>query len=389
MTGRRRAAVLTAAYYAAVFGTLGAHLPYWPLWLDTWGLDAEEIGYFLGAATIARIAGTTLMPALGDRFAIRRWIIVAMSLATVVAHLAHLWAGSQTELLALTLMTAFVMAPPVPMGEALGLRAARDAEFAYAPIRAAGSVAFVIANVGIGAGLSVFGPDLVLWTVVAGFLVVAILGAVHPGGGGAAGSEQAPLGEIAGVLRQPVFLVFAIAVSTGQAAHMVYYAYSVLDWTAQGVPERVIGWLWAFGVLAEILLMLGPGRAWVARIGPSVGLVLAALAGLIRWVAMTAAPDVALLWPLQALHALTFALAHLAAMSFFAAAMPARMVGGVQGIKSGLLGGGLGALTLALAGGMVAEHGIPAAYWIAVGLSAVSLAFSVLLLRVWKGGRVV
>ena len=50
MTPRTQAALLTAAYYGVMFAALGAHLPYWPVWLEHWGLTTAEIGWYLGAA---------------------------------------------------------------------------------------------------------------------------------------------------------------------------------------------------------------------------------------------------------------------------------------------------------------------------------------------------
>ena len=391
LTTGQRAAWLSAAYYFATFAALGAHLPYWPVWLETWGLSSGEVGFYLGAATVARILGTTLLPMLGDLYGIRRLLIVVTALATVLVHLAHLVVETEGVLMGLTLVAAVVMAPATPMGEALGLRAAERFGFQYAPVRAAGSIGFIAANVGVGAVMGSLGPNAALWTVVAGFTGVAILGALHPGGGAAPGADadRVRLAETPLLLGLPVFLVFALASAFHQASHMVYYIYSVLDWRAQGISDAVIGWLWAVGVIAEVVLMLGPGRHWVARIGPSHALALAAMAGLIRWVALTASPEQIWLWPLQALHALSFGLGHLAAMAFLAAAIPGRLLGTAHGVKSGILGGGLNALVLFIAGWVVASADIATAYWLAAGLSALAIGLALALNRIWDGGRVV
>ena len=37
----------TSAYYGFLFLALGAHLPFWPLWLSDWGLSAAEIGLYI------------------------------------------------------------------------------------------------------------------------------------------------------------------------------------------------------------------------------------------------------------------------------------------------------------------------------------------------------
>lgn len=390
MTPRTRAALLTAAYYGVMFAALGAHLPYWPVWLEHWGLTTAEVGWYLGAATMARIVGSTLVPAIADMFAIRRWIIVIAAGATSAAHLAHLTVETPAALMFWTLIAALVMAPPVPIGEALGLRAAERFGFAYAPVRAAGSVGFLLANVGTGAFIGTFGPDLVLWAVVIGFAILAVLGAVHPGGGAPAkdASDRAGVAEVLGLLRHPAFLLFALAMTLGQASHVVYYVYSVLDWRAQGIPDVTIGWLWAVGVIAETFLLLGPGSRLIVLIGPANALALGATAGLIRWAALAFTPEPWMLWPLQAMHAFSFALAHLGAMAFLAAALPGRMIASAQGLSSGALGGGLQAGLLFIAGAVAAGSGIAMSYWVATTAAGLAIVFAVLLGRAWEGSRI-
>lgn len=382
-----RPAMLTAAYYAVLFAALGAHLPYWPVWLEHWGLTTAEIGWYLGAATIARIAGSTLIPALADIWAIRRWVIAVSALATVAAHLAHLWIETPAALMVGTLVVAVVMAPSVPIGEALGLRASERFGFAYAPVRAAGSIGFLLANIGIGALIGDTGPQVVLWAIVVGFSVVAVLGAIHPGGGAPAkGSyDRARPREVFGLFAIPAFAAFACASTLGQASHVVYYVYSVLDWRAQGISDTVIGWLWATGVIVETALLLGPGRRLILAIGPAHALALGGLAGMLRWAALSMTPEPWMLWPLQMLHAVSFAVAHLGAMAFLAAALPGRMVASAQGISSGLLGGLLHSGLLLIAGAVVAMSNIATAYWVAFVASALSLGCALWLRNTWRG----
>ncbi len=385
-----RAATLVAAYYAVMFGALGAHLPYWPLWLDHWGLTPAEIGEFAGAAILARIIGATVLPALADRFAIRRWVISGTAILTAIIHLAHLGIEDRETLFLATLVAAMVMAPSIPLGEALGLRAASQHRFAYAPVRAAGSIAFLAANIAVGAGIATLGPDLVLWVIVIGFLGVAALGVVHPGGGAAASNldDQASTSEILGLAKIPVIWIFALAVSTGQAGHGVYYVYSVLDWRAQNIDASVIGWLWAVGVIAETALMLGPGRRWLLRLGAARALLLAGCAGIIRWSVFALSPDLIWLWPMQALHALTFALAHLAAIAFIAEAIPKRLSASAQGFVSGLISGLVMAAATMGAARLVDVFSIADGYWLAVSLSAASCLFAIWLARSWQGGEI-
>ncbi len=386
MSPARRAAALTAAFYAALFAVAGAQLPYWPVWLAEWGLSAAEIGRLLGLAILVRIVGATALPALADRFAIRRLTIAGAALLAAVVYLAHLWIEQRTTLMAATLAASFAMSPLVPLAEALGLRASLWHGFAYAPVRAAGSIAFLLVNVAAGAAIARLGAAPVLWIIAAGLVAVAALGLVHPGGGAAPSrdADRPSPGELRRLLGTPAFLVAAGAMAAGQASHSVYYVYSVLDWRGQGVGAAIIGWLWAFGVIAETALMLGPGRAWVARLGPPGALAVAAAAGVVRWGAMTFAPPLALLWPLQALHALTFAVGHLGFMAFAAAAVPARLAGSAQGAAIGAISG-MTMAGAAFGGAAIADrYGTSAAYGLSATLSAASLFAALVLGRIWR-----
>lgn len=388
MLRTRPAAALTAAYYAVVFAALGAYVPYWPVWLESWGLDRAEIGGFLAAATIARIAGSTLLPALADRYAIRRWMIVATSALTAAVLLGHLMLETRGPLLAATLVLAAVMAPSIPLGEALGLRAAAAGGFAYAPLRAAGSVGFLVANVTIGWALDRWNPDLLIWTIAVAFLVLAVLGAVHPGGGRAAVTDRAGHREAIRLMTVPAFAVFAAALALIQSSHVVYYVYSVLDWQDQGLGGTMIGWLWAVGVIAETALMLGPGRRWVSALGPARTMLLGGLAAVLRWAAMAAMPGATGLWPLQALHAFTFALTHLGAMAFLAQAVPPRLAASAQGLVSGIAMGITSAAATIIAAAIVGASGVSEAYLLSLGMAIAGSALTLVLPRFWQGGPV-
>ena len=385
----KRAAALTAAYYASLFFGLGAHLPYWPVWLESWGLTDAEIGTYLGLAMISRIVGAVLLPALADRFALRRPIIACTALATSAVFFAHLWIDSRTGLLAATLLGALVMAPSIPLGEGLGLRAAARFSFAYAPVRALGSLAFLLMNLLMGALIASLGPDAVLWAVALSFLVVAGLALVHPGGGGPpkGGYDQARFGELVRLCSVPAFICFALAATLTQGAHAAYYVYSAISWTDQGLAPETVGALWAVGVGAETVMMLWIGRHLSNWFGAPAMMMVASGAGVLRWAVMSISPGLDLLWPVQALHAATFGIAHLGAMAFIAAAIPERMASGVQGVVSGLFGGLLMATATGLSAELVDYGGVAHAYWLCAAMSVLALVASIALGRMWEGQR--
>jgi PPP family 3-phenylpropionic acid transporter len=387
----RREGLLTCAWYGALFFAFGAHLPYWPVWLAEWGLSEAEIGTYMGVALVLRVVGSTALPALADRFAARRAVITVAALTAAGVFFMHLFIETRPMLLAATLAAAFATAPLVPLGEALGVRSAAMHGFAYAHARAMGSLAFLAMSMGLGALIARLGPGVVLWAVALNFIAVAALGAVHPGGGAppGAGLDRSKLRETLRLMAHPVFLTFAVAASIGQASHAVFYVYGTLGWVSQGIDPGVIGLLWAIGVVAEVGLMLGPGRRLVERIGPAGAVMLAGAVGVLRWGLMSFEPPLALLWPIQCLHAVTFGVGYLGAMAFVAAAVPPRL----QASAQGLYGGGIGGLAIALAtlaaGAINASFGAASADWLAAAMSGVGLLAARRLRRVWDGLSIV
>jgi PPP family 3-phenylpropionic acid transporter len=86
------------------------------------------------------------------------------------------------------------------------------------------------------------------------------------------------------------------------------------------------------------------------------------------------------------LHALTFGIAHLAAIAFIAAAIPHRLSASAQGIATGAIAGGVMAGVAFGAAEIVAQADIATAYLLAAGMSGLSLGLALVLSRVWRGG---
>ena len=90
------------------------------------------------------------------------------------------------------------------------------------------------------------------------------------------------------------------------------------------------------------------------------------------------------MWPLQALHALTFAAGHLGAMAFIARAVPPRYGAAAQGAAGAM------AVGLALALGMAVSAAVyphlgGRTYAIGAAFSALGLGFTLWLARRWSG----
>jgi MFS transporter, PPP family, 3-phenylpropionic acid transporter len=382
-----RAGMHTSLFYVALYMMTGAHLPFWPIWLAEWGLAPAEVGLYTALGVAVRVVAGLALPAVADRLDARRDTVVALALAGAVLFVAHLGVATRPLLLLLTLGTGAAMAGIMPIGEALGVAAARSYAFAYAQARAMGSAGFLGASLAVGALIPLFGIDLALWWIVGCLVALALLARGHPGGGRVKGQQPPSLREIGGLLVDPLFALFVVTVAFAQSSHAVLYALGSVHWRELGLGEGRIGALWAVGVAVEIVVLFTVGTAVVQRLGPVRSIGLAGGAGVVRWGSMMADPTGALLWPLQALHAVTFGIAHLGAIAFISQAVPPRVGAAAQGAMGSMAVGLLMALAMAGAAALYPAAG-GLTYGIAAGLSALALALSAALARRWRGQSV-
>jgi PPP family 3-phenylpropionic acid transporter len=316
-----------ALVYAGLFLAAGWQLPLFPVWLSARGLDPAAIGMVLAAYQAIRVVATPAGTRLADRHGALKTAIVGAALATVCA-MALLGAmHGFAFILAATLVLGFASAPLMPLVDAYALKGLRLPARSYGPVRLWGSVAFIVANLTGGLLLGILGKPHLIWLIFAGNCAVAaatLMLVRLPG------EARAPHAASHSHLRQPAFLAIAAAGSLIQASHAVYYGFATLDWTAKGYDGTTIGVLWALGVVAEIVLFALSSRL-PSSIGPVTLILIGAAGAIVRWSATAFDPPLALLAPLQLLHALSFGATHLGTMMYLTRSAPEGARAAAQG----------------------------------------------------------
>ena len=178
-------------------------------------------------------------------------------------------------------------------------------------------------------------------------------------------SRRAPMMSLLGNRR---FLVLIVACGLIQAAHAFYYGFSTLVWRAQGVAAETVGWLWACGVAAEVAFLWG--LPWIERqLRPEMLILIGAGGAVLRWVLLGFAPLGVVLWPLQAMHALSFAATHVGAMRLLYREVPQSRAGLAQTLYAAL-GGGLLLGPATMASGVLYDSVGAHGYWLMAAMAA-------------------
>jgi PPP family 3-phenylpropionic acid transporter len=381
---RRRVpvAVRMAVFYAVTFASMGISVPYWPVWLSWKGLDPQAIGVVMAAGLMLRLWANPIVGRLADRRGARRAILIGLCWASFGVTGLYLLADGFWPILAVTLLASLVVPPQVSLTENTGVLAAYQRGYDYGRVRLWGSVAFVGATMLAGAMLPEYGPAVVLWLMLAFMGAAVALSWLLPEVRSPSAASRK--GAVRLFLRSPVFVLFLASTSLVNASHGLYYAFGALHWQAAGIDHFWIGTLWSEGVVAEIVLFAFSGRV-VAAIGPARMIMLAALAGVLRWTLTGLTDSLGLLLVVQVLHAVTFGFCHLGAMHFVARAAPPDLSATAQGLYAATGTALVTALVTAAAGPAYARFGADA-YFAMAGLCALAAIAALMLLRRWTGG---
>ncbi|NQU60584.1 MAG: MFS transporter [Rhodospirillales bacterium] len=337
-----------ALFYAAIFALIGVHMPFWPVWLTAKGLGPVEIGIIIAAGVGTKVIFNPIIAHMADKGGQRRPIMIGLSVTAFFIFALFGVTGDFWTILLVTVMFFAVWSPIMPLGESLTMLTGHGSEKAkeldYGRIRLWGSLAFMATAIGAGHLISGRSPDIIYWIILLGlaFTVAAVWALPATRAPKTTGSRFASLD----VLRDRRFVLFITACALIQASHGVYYGFGTLNWQAQGYSDTVIGWLWAEGVAAEIILFIF-GTLLVNRFGSVALIAMGGLAGAARWFLTGMFDDLGVLVLLQALHAFTFAATHLGAIYFITRRMPASVSASAQSLYSAMVMGlalGLSAL---------------------------------------------
>lgn len=347
-----------AAYFGAFYFTLGAFLPYFPIWLEGRSLSPEWIGWIAAAGLVGR----TLISPLGARWADkspnRRDPVLLFAMAAAFLFLLHIPNSSAWILAALSFLVGAAFYGQIPLIDAFAMREDQKGLIVFGKVRAIGSAFFIVSNFTAGVVISRFGNEVVLsWLVFGACLTVVAAWFLPKGVRVHHGVEgHAEIVDIWKLVRGPFGLaLFASAVIQG--AHGFYYIFSAVAWSAQGHSEWIIGALWASGVLIEIIFLWMSGHGILARLSPSFLLTIGAVGSILRWGLLALSPPLSILFLLQNLHALSYAATYLGFLRYATHMIPERFSATAQGLNSALSGGVVMVIVSAASGYLYARIG--------------------------------
>jgi MFS transporter, PPP family, 3-phenylpropionic acid transporter len=370
-------------YFATLFLIYGVHVTYYPVWLSSRGLRAEEIGLITAMPIFMRTLLTPMIASYADSRGNHRAVIIAMSLAGVVLTGIISQCTTFMSLLLTSVPFAIVVASIMPLTETIAVTGVRGAGHDYGRMRLWGSLTFLVATIASGLLFDAFGAGVGIWILVAACMATALASLLIPKPASevvtipSESSLTEPSVPALQLLTMPVFAAFLLAIGAIHGAHAAFYTFGALHFKSLGFSGATFGWLWAVSVFVEIGVF-AYSKPLIARFGATQLIIAAGVASIIRWGGMSLNPSLGVVTLLQVLHGLTYGAGHLGAIHFIARAVPTVGAGTAQALYSAIGSGFItGLATLAsgylypvlggqtfLAMGALAGVGLIAAIWL-------------------------
>jgi PPP family 3-phenylpropionic acid transporter len=254
-----------SAFYFAYFAFVGAFTPYWTLYLQSLAFSAFQIAALMSLFQVARIFAPSLWGWLADHLGHRVKIIQWLAVLSTVSYLGVFAGESYSWMFAVMLLLSFFWSASLPLIETVTLGHLGDQFDRYGHIRMWGSIGFILAVIGLGYLLDYFSIRILLWFVFAMMLGVLIFSRNIPEP--KIMPHHTDDSSIWTIMRQPEVLALLAACFMMAAAHGVYYTFYSIYLVDHGYTKGQVGWLWALGVICEILIFL-----WMPKLTKLFGL---------------------------------------------------------------------------------------------------------------------
>lgn len=346
----RAIGVRLGALHAATFVGVGVYLPFFPVWLRSEALNPAVIGLIVATPIIVRIVATVPLLTLAERSIGLRRLLMAGHAGQMVGYPLLMMVDDGWLIAGIVALIAVAQAAIIPGNDLATIRAVQGkAGLHYGRLRVWGSIAFLCTSIATGYLIDALGAGIVLWalflTPLAAMLATHLalprdVTASEP-------ARQAP--AAGGTHLSGILWLVMIAAALIQSSHGGLYAFGSIHWRSIGFSDAVIGYFWALGVLAEIVVFFLFGQG-VGRGSAGLGLMLAGgSAAAVRFAVLSTDPGLAVTFIMQALHGLTFGATHLGAMAALAALAPESARARVQGVYGSVLA--LSSAAVAMASG--------------------------------------
>jgi PPP family 3-phenylpropionic acid transporter len=239
-------------FYLWFFAFVGAYGPFFALYLQDRGFEPFLIAVLMAVGPVARIFVPNFWGWLADRYRARGRIQRSLAFITPFIAAGLLLHPGFVGMLCLLIVWNLFMSGLLPLVEASTMSVLRARMGVYGRIRLWGSVGFIVVVVSGGYLFDAVGIGALEWVIL--FLVAVTALTVFALPRDRSRTTQVEKGSLRAAFAKPGVVGLIAGFFLMQVAHAPYNTFYSIYLAESGYSKTAIGWLWALGVIAEIVL---------------------------------------------------------------------------------------------------------------------------------------
>jgi len=360
-----------SGFYWFYFASLGIVVPFWSLYLNSLGFDAKSIGELMAILMATKIVAPYLWSWIADHTGHCMKIIRIASICSSIAFLGVFINSSFWWLALVMLLFSFFWNATLPQFEANTMNYLGADTHKYSVVRLWGSLGFVFSVVIIGFLLDEVGYQLVPISIFILYVCITVFSFL------VSDAPQKALHtnhkSILKVIKKPHVIALLLVCFLMQVSHAPYYTFYSLYLKQFDYSSATLGWLWALGVMAEVVLFMFMHKL-MPKYSTKFLLIIALFLTTVRWLLIgTYVENFPVIVFAQCLHAASFGLYHAIAIELFHKNFKGKLQGRGQALYSALSFGAGGALGTVLSGAFWDVYSPQIIFNAAAGASFVAL----------------
>lgn len=330
------------------------------IWLSEHGLPADQIGLINALPMLCLLLLNIIVGRIADKADDWRSALIGISLLSALAPLPLYFVSEFWGILLVWAMCATSNGLIAPVIDAATVRMTRRNGTDFGAVRAWATVGYVFSAAGLGLFLNLLGSSAFITLYVITVVARAGLSFLLPRF--RAPSPKVTLANVPGLPAQPSrlkdalqpwFVLPLLAFALVNSSNAVLGGFAALLWHENGIPNYFLGPLLGIAAVGEAILMFA-WRRFGGRVTARNMILVAAIAGLVRFTIMAFNPPVEVLFATQLLHAFSFGMGYFGVVHFIANWTNEANAAEAQGFANML---NMGASMLALIGfGVLVEH---------------------------------
>ena len=303
-------------FYFFYYFFVGSFVPYWGIYLQSENFSPSSIGILLSLFQISRIVAPNFWGWLADHTGHRvKWIKLTSFLG-LIGFIGIFWAKGFFWIFLVMLALSLFTSSTLPLAESLTLAHLATTDGHYSRIRLWGSIGFIVASLFLGYLIDFQGINILLWVLLIAQAIIFFLSNTIP----ETQDIQHKTNDLSiwKIIKTPSVIALLLGCTLMVSAHGVLYNFYSIYLKDHGYSSGTIGWLWAVGVICEILIFMAMPKI-LRRYSLKAILLMSLFLGVIRFILIGASPDhLYLLFIAQMFHAATFGSFHAASIEVIA-----------------------------------------------------------------------